>query len=176
MSALIHIVAWLVKKPSMARHAGSYFVLSMCDRLWHPDMSEDEALALMEKGIAEVTGCTGAVFAPMCFGAAKRCVCFALCIRSMVSHHYVAFQPALLVLRFRRNPSRVSCSHPKELCSGESSIGGGAAILRYQGVLCTAPHAISRALPACIALSIRDHEHSSCCCSIKLSAVAEVVP
>lgn len=89
MSALIHIVAWLVKKPSMARHAGSYFVLSMCDRLWHPDMSEDEALALMEKGIAEVTGCTGAVFAPMCFGAAKRCVCFALCIRSMVSHHYV---------------------------------------------------------------------------------------
>mmetsp|Transcript_11285 Transcript_11285/g.33934 ORF Transcript_11285/g.33934 Transcript_11285/m.33934 type:complete len:198 (+) Transcript_11285:195-788(+) len=33
---------------------GSYFVLSMCDRLWHPDMTEDQALALMEKGIAEV--------------------------------------------------------------------------------------------------------------------------
>lgn len=30
-------------------------MLSMCDRLWHPDMTEDQALALMEKGIAEVT-------------------------------------------------------------------------------------------------------------------------
>ena len=34
--------------------AGSYFVLSMLDRLWHPDLSEAEALALHEKGIAEV--------------------------------------------------------------------------------------------------------------------------
>jgi 20S proteasome subunit beta 4 len=33
---------------------GSHFVLSLCDRLWHPDMSEAEALELMEKGIAEV--------------------------------------------------------------------------------------------------------------------------
>jgi 20S proteasome subunit beta 4 len=33
---------------------GSYFVLSLCDRLWHPDMTEAEALELMEKGIAEV--------------------------------------------------------------------------------------------------------------------------
>jgi 20S proteasome alpha/beta subunit len=29
--------------------AGSYFVLSLCDRLWHPDMTEAEALELMEK-------------------------------------------------------------------------------------------------------------------------------
>lgn len=29
--------------------AGSYFVLSLCDRLWRPDMSEAEALELMEK-------------------------------------------------------------------------------------------------------------------------------
>ena len=35
-------------------HAGSYFVLSMLDRLWHPDLTQDEALELMEKGIEEV--------------------------------------------------------------------------------------------------------------------------
>lgn len=33
---------------------GSYFVLSLFDRLWRPDLSEAEALELMEKGIAEV--------------------------------------------------------------------------------------------------------------------------
>lgn len=33
---------------------GSYFVLSMFDRLWHKDLTEDEALSLMMKGIEEV--------------------------------------------------------------------------------------------------------------------------
>ncbi|CAL5218371.1 g39 [Coccomyxa viridis] len=33
---------------------GSYFVLSMLDRLWHPDLTQDEAVELMEKGIEEV--------------------------------------------------------------------------------------------------------------------------
>ena len=34
--------------------AGSYFVLSLFDRLWKKDMTEEEALQLMEKGVAEV--------------------------------------------------------------------------------------------------------------------------
>lgn len=34
--------------------SGSYFVLSMFDRLWRKDLSEEEALELMEKGVAEV--------------------------------------------------------------------------------------------------------------------------
>ena len=34
--------------------AGSYFVLSMLDRLWHQDLTQDEAVELMEKGIEEV--------------------------------------------------------------------------------------------------------------------------
>ena len=34
--------------------AGSYFVLSMLDRLWHRDLTQDEAVELMEKGIEEV--------------------------------------------------------------------------------------------------------------------------
>ncbi len=34
--------------------AGSYFVLSMFDRLWRADLSQDEALGLMEKGVEEV--------------------------------------------------------------------------------------------------------------------------
>ena len=34
--------------------AGSYFVLSMFDRLWHKDLTEEEALTLMMKGIEEV--------------------------------------------------------------------------------------------------------------------------
>ncbi len=33
---------------------GSYFVLSMMDRLWRPDLTEEEAVQLMEKGIEEV--------------------------------------------------------------------------------------------------------------------------
>jgi len=33
---------------------GSYFVLSMFDRLWHPDLGREEALEMMKKGIAEV--------------------------------------------------------------------------------------------------------------------------
>lgn len=35
--------------------AGSYFVLSMMDRLWRPDLSVEEAVQLMEKGIEEVS-------------------------------------------------------------------------------------------------------------------------
>lgn len=33
---------------------GSYFVLSMFDRLWRPDLSQEEALDLMKKGVQEV--------------------------------------------------------------------------------------------------------------------------
>ena len=33
---------------------GSYFVLSMLDRLWRPKLSVGEALEMMEKGVAEV--------------------------------------------------------------------------------------------------------------------------
>lgn len=49
---------------------GSYFVLSLMDRLWHKDLTEAEALELMEKGIEEVRisrvpccDCAGAVIA-----------------------------------------------------------------------------------------------------------------
>ena len=30
-------------------------MLSMLDRLWHPDLTQDEAVELMEKGIEEVS-------------------------------------------------------------------------------------------------------------------------
>jgi len=43
------ITCSLCMTPATLPLAGSYFVLSMCDRLWHPDMSEAEALELMEK-------------------------------------------------------------------------------------------------------------------------------
>lgn len=33
---------------------GSYFVLSMFDKLWHKDLTQDDALAMMKKGIDEV--------------------------------------------------------------------------------------------------------------------------
>lgn len=33
---------------------GAYFVLSMFDKLWHPDLTQDEALDMMKKGIEEV--------------------------------------------------------------------------------------------------------------------------
>lgn len=33
---------------------GSYFVLSLFDRLWRPDLTEQEAVDLMKKGIEEV--------------------------------------------------------------------------------------------------------------------------
>ncbi len=36
------------------RPAGSYFTLSLFDKLWHPDLSQEEALVMMEKGIEEV--------------------------------------------------------------------------------------------------------------------------
>ena len=31
-------------------------MLSMLDRLWHPDLTQEEAVQLMEKGIEEVSG------------------------------------------------------------------------------------------------------------------------
>ena len=40
--------------PPPRAHAGSYFVLSMFDKLWHPDVTEAEALEMMRKGVAEV--------------------------------------------------------------------------------------------------------------------------
>uniref|UniRef100_A0A061RBC1 Proteasome subunit beta n=1 Tax=Tetraselmis sp. GSL018 TaxID=582737 RepID=A0A061RBC1_9CHLO len=33
---------------------GSYFVMSMFDKLWHKDLTEAEALEMMEKGVEEV--------------------------------------------------------------------------------------------------------------------------
>lgn len=33
---------------------GSYFVLSLFDRLWHPDLTREEGLEMMKKGIEEV--------------------------------------------------------------------------------------------------------------------------
>lgn len=30
------------------------FTLSLFDKMWHPDVTQDEALAMMEAGIAEV--------------------------------------------------------------------------------------------------------------------------
>ena len=38
----------------VAGFAGQNFVLSLFDRLWHKDISEEEAVGLMEKGIEEV--------------------------------------------------------------------------------------------------------------------------
>jgi len=35
-------------------YAGSYFVLAMLDKLWHPNLTEAEALELHVKGIDEV--------------------------------------------------------------------------------------------------------------------------
>jgi hypothetical protein len=38
-----------------ARHlAGANFTLSLFDKLWHPDVTQEEALEMMEKGIEEV--------------------------------------------------------------------------------------------------------------------------
>ena len=39
---------------SLYAHAGSYFVLAMLDKLWHPNLTEAEALDLHVKGIDEV--------------------------------------------------------------------------------------------------------------------------
>ena len=33
---------------------GSYFVLSMLDKLWHPECTEAEAFEMMRKGVDEV--------------------------------------------------------------------------------------------------------------------------
>ena len=54
--------------------AGSYFVLSMLDRLWHPDLTLEEAQELMEKGIEEVRS--------LCFAETAQC-CYMQC--SLVS-------------------------------------------------------------------------------------------
>ncbi len=34
--------------------AGSYFSLSLFDKMWHPNLTEAEALVMMHKAIAEV--------------------------------------------------------------------------------------------------------------------------
>jgi 20S proteasome subunit beta 4 len=34
--------------------AGSYFTLSLFDKMWHPNLSEAEALVMMQEGIKEV--------------------------------------------------------------------------------------------------------------------------
>ncbi len=34
--------------------AGSYFTLSLFDKLWHPDLTEAEALDMIEQGIKEI--------------------------------------------------------------------------------------------------------------------------
>ena len=39
---------------------GAYFVLSMMDRLWHPNMTQEEGVEMMKKGIDEV-GASGSV-------------------------------------------------------------------------------------------------------------------
>ena len=42
-------------KPEGPRmNAGQNFVLSLFDRLWHKDISQEEAIKLMELGIEEV--------------------------------------------------------------------------------------------------------------------------
>lgn len=33
---------------------GSMFVLALLDKMWHPDCTEDEAMEMMKKGVAEV--------------------------------------------------------------------------------------------------------------------------
>lgn len=33
---------------------GSYFTLSLFDKMWHPNLTQDEAVVMMEKGIEEV--------------------------------------------------------------------------------------------------------------------------
>lgn len=37
-----------------AAFTGSYFTLSLFDKMWHPDLSQDEAVKMMEAGIEEV--------------------------------------------------------------------------------------------------------------------------
>jgi 20S proteasome subunit beta 4 len=33
---------------------GSYFALSLFDKLWHPNLTQDEAFEMMKKGVSEV--------------------------------------------------------------------------------------------------------------------------
>lgn len=44
--------------------AGQNFVLSLFDRLWHKDLTEEEAVRLMELGIEEVEDLSLCLFAP----------------------------------------------------------------------------------------------------------------
>lgn len=47
--------AWLqTDKVNPLEIAGQNFVLSLFDRLWHKDITEEEAVRLMELGIEEV--------------------------------------------------------------------------------------------------------------------------
>lgn len=43
---------------------GSYFTLSLFDKMWHPNLTVDEATAMMEAGIAEVRARAGGVVIP----------------------------------------------------------------------------------------------------------------
>lgn len=70
-----------------ARPAGSYFVLSMFDKLWHPNLTEAEALEMMRKvgaGCGYI-GCTRGVHRQ-----AHACTC-----RSQPVGHVLALQPCL---------------------------------------------------------------------------------
>lgn len=35
-------------------NSGSYFTLSLFDKMWHPNLTQDEAVVMLEKGIEEV--------------------------------------------------------------------------------------------------------------------------
>lgn len=52
-----HTAAALSPPPppsSPLARAGSYFTLSLFDKMWHPDLSQEEAVVMMEKGIEEI--------------------------------------------------------------------------------------------------------------------------
>ena len=40
--------------PLLPLGPGSYFTLSLFDKLWHPDLTEAEALSMMEKAVDEI--------------------------------------------------------------------------------------------------------------------------
>lgn len=58
-------MATLIKVNTGGTGYGSMFVLSLFDKLWHPNLTEAEALDMMEQGIAEVR--TRLVVAPTNF-------------------------------------------------------------------------------------------------------------
>lgn len=51
-NALAHLQSswhsWLCVAAALTVAAGSYFALSLFDRMWHPNLTEDEAIAMME--------------------------------------------------------------------------------------------------------------------------------